>query len=412
MALADEMAQRWAIALILGRPLDGIGSLPLEDIAREGPHLCAQMLRALQSEVEFDRLTGSGPPTGRESSAPALRIGLIAGAEDAVGVIEAVEALRGVLWEALLEELHWPASERSATRRLADLSDRLAHVCARALVVAVAAQGAAGGKTGSEMVVVAAAEISPRERTGEARSRSEVTIVDEGVDGPLARHRSASAPVSQAAVVPPAAERAPFRAETIPAQAAEVPERPLSWDESPPVPPAARGAEIEIRDERREEGPAAWIRSIGSQLERYAEDGIPFSVLLVEPVEIERLRRTPDELQELAGSLEEALSRFANGTLTAQRPGRYWLLVPATNRSEAHELAERLQQEVGAGILHRGAQLQLAVGTASCPEDGLETSALAAHADVGLYAHRSAARSAAIRTPIAGPSSPGGLSAG
>jgi hypothetical protein len=37
------------------------------------------------------------------------------------------------------------------------------------------------------------------------------------------------------------------------------------------------------------------------------------------------------------------------------------------------------------------------VGTAVCPDDGREPAALAAHADVGLYAARSSARAAGRR---------------
>ena len=39
---------------------------------------------------------------------------------------------------------------------------------------------------------------------------------------------------------------------------------------------------------------------------------------------------------------------------------------------------------------HNGAPLQLAVGTAVCPENGQEAAALAAHADVELSAVRAA----------------------
>ncbi|HYM53728.1 MAG TPA: hypothetical protein VES97_00080, partial [Solirubrobacteraceae bacterium] len=102
---ADEMARRWAIVLILDRPLERIGDLPLEDLAREAPALCAQAIRALESDAELDRLLEGGAPTGREDRPPAPRLAAIAGARDARGAVEAVEALRGVLWETLLDEL-------------------------------------------------------------------------------------------------------------------------------------------------------------------------------------------------------------------------------------------------------------------------------------------------------------------
>lgn len=44
--------------------------------------------------------------------------------------------------------------------------------------------------------------------------------------------------------------------------------------------------EIAIHDVRREEGPSAWVSSVGRLLSRHAEDGLPFAVLLVEIVDV------------------------------------------------------------------------------------------------------------------------------
>jgi GGDEF domain-containing protein len=94
----------------------------------------------------------------------------------------------------------------------------------------------------------------------------------------------------------------------------------------------------------------------------------------------------------LAAEIEEALALHWPGSLTRQRPARYWLLAPATNRLSARDLAERLQASLSSALSYQGDPLQVAIGTATCPDDGLEASALAAHADVGLYAARSALR--------------------
>ena len=388
---AEQLAQDWAVSLILARPLEGAAGVPLEEIAREGPALCAQMLRALQSDVELDRLTGGGAPSGREHSAPALRLAAIAGAHDAPAAIDAVEALRGVLWEALVEEIRWPLAERSAARALAELSDRLAYVCARALAVSLADRlaPAAGGGVEEQSTHRASGGGGDRGSAGAGPSPARAVIVDEREharsDSPAAGSRIASASEAGGPSV---------AAQSVPDAAATAFERPLSWDKSPPVPPAARGAEIEIRDERREEGPAAWIGAIGAQLERYRQDGVPFAVLLVEPVEMDRLRRaeTPLELADLSDRLAHALAAAWPDALTRQREGRYWLLARAVTRHGASELAERLQQAVAASVLQHGAPLELAIGIALCPEDGLQAAALASHADVGMYAARSAAR--------------------
>jgi GGDEF domain-containing protein len=384
---ADEIAQRWAIALVLARPLGRIGDIPLEQLACEAPALCAQALRALQSDAELDRLTGGAAPTGRAQSAPALRLAAIAGAGDAAAVVEAVEALRGVLWETLLEELRPSAFQRTYARQVADLADRLAYVCARALKASIAATAAlAPDVTLGEPD--AAPELPERgAHRGERGSASgpRAVIVDERRDG--------AAP-TRASV---------FEREPIAPAVCRRSRRPSSWDESPPVPPGASAGEIAIRDERGEEGPVAWIRSIGSQLEHFELDALPFAVLLVELLNVEQLRRseTPGELSRLLALVEETLTRELgpwSGSLTRESPGRYWLLVPQTDQSAAARLRERLARAVQALRAHRGELLRVAIGTAVCPDHGREAAALAAHADVGLCAARSGVRATLSRS--------------
>ena len=48
----------------------------------------------------------------------------------------------------------------------------------------------------------------------------------------------------------------------------------------------------------------------------------------------------------------------------------------------------RLKQVADALSRRTGVPLTVAAGTAVCPEDGLEAPALAAHADIGLFAER------------------------
>jgi hypothetical protein len=366
----EELSRRWAIAMILERPLEDIGELPLEELAREAPLVCAQALRALQSDVELARLTGRGGG-GREQSAAARRLAAVCGAREPAALVDAVEALRGVLWEALLAQL----AEASA-RLLADVGDRLACVCSSMLSVAVAA------------AAPAAPVAVPRARVAE---------VEAAADSPAARPHLArrdSRPPGEAVIVDEHASsgHAPSLLAMSPS------------DSSPRF--GAPGPEIEIRDERHEEGPASWIRSIGAQLERFERDGVPFAVLLVELVDIERMRReeSPDELSRLAECLEHELAAAlvsVPGSITRERPGRCWLLAPQHERDGAERLAQRLMRELYARGDDRARPLVVAIGTAVCPEDGREPAALAAHADVGLYAARSAVRAALARAAVA-----------
>jgi GGDEF domain-containing protein len=367
VARAEELARHWAIALVVERPLDGLADVPLEDLAREAPALCAQLVRALESDAELERLTGAAA-SGREDGAPARRLAAMSGARDPAELVGEVETLRGVLWETLLEELRRPLFEQAGARRIADLSDRLAFVCARALTAAIDA---------------------------------------------AAREWAAGAASPDAA--PADAEPPPGRSEREPASA----QRAVIVDEREQAPASPRRpqAEIEIRDERGEAGPAAWIGSIGRQLERFRQDGVPFAVLLVELRDIDRLHRdrAPGDSPVVAQEIERALAaelrgsapggggeaRRApwSGSLTRERHGRYWLLAPDTDRAGAGKLAERMLGAIRRLAGGRGSFLEVLVGTAVCPEDGREAAALAAHADVELYAARSSARTAAGRPP-------------
>jgi GGDEF domain-containing protein len=396
----DELARRWAIALILARPLDDIGEVPLEDLARQAPSLCAHALRAIQSDVELERLTGRDGGA-REHAAVAPQLAELTGAHSAGALVNAVEALRGVLWEALLDQLSQPSA-----RLLADLSDRLAHVCSAMLAAALGdtprslapetahAVQAAGtgdapgvGDAGGVPAGGARQQHGPRERSAAlahsaSRSAREAVIVDERVPAPHVAERARAFGAEESAHAAPAPS--PHR-------------RSPSWEHAPPIAPSAPPAEIEIRDQRREEGPAAWIGSIGAQLQSFERDGLPFAVLLVELLDLERLQRQEslEGLSRLALQLERALLDALAGcsrSLTRERPGRCWLLAPATDRAAADELAQRLSAVAASRTGHHGAPLAVVIGAAVCPDDGRQAAALAAHADLGLYAARSASR--------------------
>jgi hypothetical protein len=362
---AEVLARQWVIALILARPLGGIGELPFEDLAREAPALCVQMLLAMQSDAELERLAGRSAPGAPEQHASAQRLASICGARDAAAVVEAVEALRGVLWQALLDQLREPSP-----RLVGDVCDRLAYVCAVSLAAALdtsAAPSLAPEQRGD--VRRERPAVGVREVVRAGSSLAGAVIVDEHEDA------AAVAPVGERRSVVPAAVAAAAR----------------------PSP------EIEIRDQRREHGPAAWVSSIGAQLERFERDSTPFAVLLVELFDNERLRRRepPADFMRLAEEMERALADALgawSGSLARERPGRCWLLVPDGDRVGAERLAQRLTRAVDAHAEARDQRLAVAIGTAVCPDDGREAAALAAHADLGLYAARSTARTSVERS--------------
>ncbi|HEV3048550.1 MAG TPA: hypothetical protein VGY13_14445 [Solirubrobacteraceae bacterium] len=376
---AEELARRWAGELVLRRPLERMPELAAGALAREGPALCAQAVRALQSDAELGRLTGAGPASGREDGAPARRLGAICATVDPLALIEAVELLRGVLWEALQWHLPRPAD----ARLVADAGDRLAHVCASLVAGALSAEPAApaaaariveqreppAGAPAAGRAAESPGERHAPARAGDAAAGRGAVIVDE--------HEPASAAdpaVASREHAPPERRRAP---------------------EAPVEPPG----EIEIRDQRRDEGPVAWIGSIGAQLERFERDGRPFAVLLVELAELERLRRErpAQELLALSGQLERELvaALGAAVSLTRERAGRCWLVAPGADRPRAEALARRLPGAIPAQAGTRPRQLGLVVSVAVCPDDGRLAATLAAHADIGLYAARAEVRGGA-----------------
>jgi GGDEF domain-containing protein len=187
-----------------------------------------------------------------------------------------------------------------------------------------------------------------------------------------------------------------FSRPTAPAPESPSPLTPLE----PPEPFPEVGIEIhDARAEERASHPAAWTGSIGRRLERYREDHLPFGVLLIEVTGIDRLAHAEahGELAQLVTQVERAIGAELRPAdlLTHETLGRYWLVTPETDAPSARHLAERLARTVRLAAQHRGVPLEVAIGIAVCPEDGTDAAALAAHADVGVYAARAAGRSIA-----------------
>jgi GGDEF domain-containing protein len=309
----------------------------------------------------------------------------------------AARELCELLWDAMHEELRHPREERVRA-----LSERLSEVSS----------------------TVAMLTASPRGRStpGERPTPPE----DAPPGGPERERRTPPEPIWSEHPSPPPgppppapiphpaaygasagdAERARVRlvdehqesspAPTIPPAKAPVAMREVLREEGPVV---------AVREVLREEGPSAWVNTVGRLLERHAHDGLPFAVLLVELVDIARIEHSeaPSEVNRLIAQVEHALCEAmrAEDTLTRESLGRYWLLAPHTNGTGARMLAERLAQLVRRSASHRGAPLEVAVGIAVCPEDGIEAPTLAARADLGVFSARATGRPVARTDPPA-----------
>jgi diguanylate cyclase (GGDEF)-like protein len=353
-AAAPELSKRWLMALIASADLGDAARLPVAELAREAPALIVALVRSLASDADLASLAPHG-----EAAALAARAGRLGGARDPGEAVRAVEALRVVLWDALLDELRG-----AGPAQVGELAARLGHATAE---VAAAAAGAGPAEAPNSAALPADAAWSPSPGFSPPAADGPPPMGDLAADRALSDLRPGDPDVADPVI--------PFAA--------------------PPTIPGPRAAIGNVPDE----GPAAWIGSIGRRLERFAEDRRPFAAMLIEIADIDRLRHALEagDLSTIVGAVETALSgelRPAD-VLTREGPGRYWLVTPETDAEGARLLAERLARAVHAGAEHRGAPLQVAIGMAVCPDDGHEAAALAARADVGVYAARAAGRATA-----------------
>jgi GGDEF domain-containing protein len=305
----------------------------------------------------------------------------------------AAHELSDVLWESLQEELRQPH-----LAQIQALSGRLVEISATVALLA--------GATPAGATPTSAPTSSPEPTVGSV----DATAKSDRSSPQFVERRSPPAPSSSPA--------SPMPLQSIPAARGTqytftklVDEREQASPPSSSSPPSPQPLasvepiqpEIEIRDVRREEGPSAWVSSVGRLLSRHAEDGLPFAVLLVEIVDVAHLERseTPHDLHGLVAQVESALGRGMRATdqLSRETLGRYWLVAPETNGTGARMLAERLARLVRTSATHRGVPMEVAIGIAVCPDDGTEAPALAARADLGVYSARATGRSIAHTDP-------------
>jgi GGDEF domain-containing protein len=329
----------------------------------------------------------------------------------------AAQQLCDVLWETLREELQDPQAER-----VKELSGRLVEVSATvaSLVGERASLSVGEAKLDSPGPALANGEPGTPQHGATASASTAADGSSSLGRSPVSAASPGAAPVGTGSSEPPVERRkppAPSRPQapppaaprSIPASGGEytftrlVDEQEQGASQQPLASVEPIQPEIEIRDVRREEGPSAWVSSVGRLLARHAEDGLPFAVLLVEIVDVARLERseTPHDLHGLVAQVERALGRGMRATdrLSRETLGRYWLVAPETNGTGAHMLAERLARLVRTSATHRNVPMEVAIGIAVCPDDGTEAPALAARADLGVYSARATGRSIAHTDP-------------
>jgi len=162
--------------------------------------------------------------------------------------------------------------------------------------------------------------------------------------------------------------------------------------------PAAREEEppVRARDVRSGEDPR-WGARIRAQMDRFRAEGLPFSLLLAELIDLQLLSavESPPAMERLAAAVGDAIAYELSphdGEPVGERPGRWWIVSADQDRAAARRSAERLARAARTVVDGRGDRVELVVGVAVSPPDGQEFAELAAQADVAMFAARSQAR--------------------
>jgi GGDEF domain-containing protein len=377
----EGLAKGWLLALVADAPLARAGSVPAAELARGGPAVCAGVVAALASDAELERLVG-----GEGRAAPAASVARLTGARSPAALAAAVEALRAVTWRALRGGLH-----DADPLLVSDLSDRLAHVCARVAAVALAAPAIdPPGRAGPLADVLASAGAAPP-----APPPAEPAE-------PAAPAEGAAAPPQGVHPIdlPPVADRDPLTtlAEELAAAppggvAGAMPD--IGQSGAPDAPTVMRMRPVDTSwDAVAASGPP-WLAAIARRLERRRQDSLPFAVLVVEVDDLDRLLAAQPG-REIAVALEAAerglTAELAPADLVVrERLGRWWLTSPDRDAAGARDLGLRVAAAIAhATRTHPPVPMAASIGVAVCPDDGDGLEALAGRADEGMFAARAA----------------------
>src|SRR5579859_7891759 len=106
LARSEDLAKGWLLALLERSPLEDARVITTSAIVSDGPRICRAMLSALAHDRDLARLE-----PGAMLDPLVASVGGLGGASGTEGVLQAVEALHGVLWSALRGELRDPDPE-------------------------------------------------------------------------------------------------------------------------------------------------------------------------------------------------------------------------------------------------------------------------------------------------------------
>jgi hypothetical protein len=99
----EDLTKGWLLALLEQHDLESAPRILAADLTRDGPRVCDAVVRSIVDDTDLRRLEPGGALEPLVS-----RAGELAGAQTPEQVSEAVDALHGVVWTALRDELRSP----------------------------------------------------------------------------------------------------------------------------------------------------------------------------------------------------------------------------------------------------------------------------------------------------------------
>jgi hypothetical protein len=318
---AEDLTKGWLMALLEQAPLDQAPGILATDLIGEGPRVCDAVLRAIADDTDLRRLEAGGALTPL-----AARVGEFAGAATPAAISLAVDALHGVIWSALRDELRRPDPEL-----IAELAERLTLVTELLRTAALGrAQAPMGWVGGADFELTAVPREAPESEYPQPR----------------------------------------------PAVASQPSGRSRSWATAPAEVAAAQAPD------------ALWVGALEEEIGRSA--GLPLSLLMAELEDAERMTavETPAEasvtFDHFAGAVRGVVRR--QDILVCETDTRAWIIARDTARLGAQALGSRIVEAVAAARPWRGAPLVASVGVAVLGENGQSPAELIESAQESRFA--------------------------
>jgi GGDEF domain-containing protein len=358
---SEDLAKGWLLALLEQAPLDDAPAILATDLTRDGPRVCEAVLRAIADDTDLRRLEPGGVLTPL-----AARTGALAGAAAPAAVSRAVDALIGVIWAAVREELRGADGDL-----VAELTERLALI--GELVRSAALERSAPGPA-ARPLSPAPPPISPVPPPPPRPEASPMVTPPP----PVATTRPSSAPSAPPPAEPPAAAATPPAAASPPAA-------------SPPAvsPPTEQRAWPGLSDPPTlDPSRSLWVGALEDEIVRSA--GAPLSLLLAELEDAERVTAVEPQataratFTRFAGAVRSAVRR--QDILVCESDARAWIIARDTARAGAHALGERIAAAVRSSEQWHGAPLVATVGVAVFGEDGRTSGELIEAAEEARFA--------------------------